>query len=104
MNALLLARAEEKGARLVKERVQGIEREGAGWRIETAAGSFEADYAIVALGARNPLKDYGSAFKAADTMLNRFGDVALATFVDQVATDPDQLAALRSLLGNRPSR
>ena len=37
------------------------------------------------------------ASKAADTMLNRFGDVALATFVDQVATDPDQLAALRSL-------
>ena len=69
LNALLLRRAEEKGARLVKERVQGIEREGAGWRIETAAGSFEADYAIVALGARNPLKDYGSAFKAGDTML-----------------------------------
>jgi predicted transcriptional regulator len=44
------------------------------------------------------------ASKAADTMLNRFGDVALATFVNQVATDPDQLAALRSLLGNRRSR
>jgi predicted transcriptional regulator len=44
------------------------------------------------------------ASKAADTMLNRFGDVALATFVDKVATDPEQLAALRSLLGDRRGR
>ena len=44
------------------------------------------------------------ASKAADTMLNRFGDVALATFVNQVATDPEQLAALRSLLGKERSR
>src|ERR1700677_4114816 len=44
------------------------------------------------------------ASKAADSMLNRFGDVALATFVNQVATDPEQLAALRSLLGNQRSR
>jgi predicted transcriptional regulator len=44
------------------------------------------------------------ASKAADTMLNRFGDVALATFVNQVATDPEQLAALRSLLGNQRNR
>ncbi|MGO9241700.1 MAG: NAD(P)/FAD-dependent oxidoreductase [Bryobacteraceae bacterium] len=69
LNALLLNRAGEMGARLVKERVQGIEREGAGWRVQTAAGSLRAEYAIVALGARNPLKDYGSAFKPADTMI-----------------------------------
>jgi predicted transcriptional regulator len=41
--------------------------------------------------------------KAADAMLNRFGDVALSTFVDQVAADPEQLAALRDLLGQRDS-
>ena len=69
LNALLLKRAEEKGARLVKERVQGLEREGAGWRVETAAGPLQADYVIVALGARNPLRDYGSALKASDTMM-----------------------------------
>jgi predicted transcriptional regulator len=40
--------------------------------------------------------------KAADAMLNRFGDVALSAFVDQVAADPDQLAALRDLLEDRP--
>ena len=39
--------------------------------------------------------------KAAEAMLNRFGDVALSTFVDQVAADPAQLAALRDLLNKR---
>ena len=38
------------------------------------------------------------AFKATDSLLNRFGDAALASFVDQVAADPKQLAALRELL------
>jgi predicted transcriptional regulator len=38
------------------------------------------------------------ASKATGALLNRFGDVALATFVDQVAANPDQLDALRSLL------
>jgi predicted transcriptional regulator len=44
------------------------------------------------------------ASKAADTMLDRFGDVALATFVDQVATDPEQLASLRKMLNKRRAR
>jgi predicted transcriptional regulator len=38
------------------------------------------------------------ASKATDALLNRFGDVALSSFVDQVAADPEQLAALRDLL------
>jgi predicted transcriptional regulator len=42
--------------------------------------------------------------KAADVMLKRFGDVALSTFVNQVSADPEQLAALRDLLGKRPKR
>ncbi len=39
------------------------------------------------------------ASKASDALLSRFGDVALSSFVDQVAADPEQLAALRDLLG-----
>jgi predicted transcriptional regulator len=39
------------------------------------------------------------ASKASKALLNRFGDVALSSFVDEVALDPEQLAALRSLLG-----
>ncbi len=38
------------------------------------------------------------AAKACDALLSRFGDVALASFVEQVAADPEQLAALRDLL------
>jgi predicted transcriptional regulator len=38
------------------------------------------------------------ADKAADAMLNRFGDVALSSFVDQVSADPAQLSALRKLI------
>jgi len=38
------------------------------------------------------------ASKAAGALLSRFGDMALSTFVDQVAADPVQLDALRALL------
>jgi predicted transcriptional regulator len=38
------------------------------------------------------------ASKATGALLSRFGDVALSTFVDQVAADPAQLDALRNLL------
>ena len=39
------------------------------------------------------------ASKATDALLSRFGDAALSSFVDQVAADPEQLIALRKLLG-----
>ena len=39
------------------------------------------------------------ASKASKALLNRFGDVALSSFVNEVAADPEQLAALRRLLG-----
>jgi predicted transcriptional regulator len=40
------------------------------------------------------------ASKATGALLSRFGDVALSTFVDQVAADPAQLTALRKLLAS----
>jgi predicted transcriptional regulator len=36
--------------------------------------------------------------KAADALIERFGDIAISSFVDKVAADPKQLAALRELL------
>jgi predicted transcriptional regulator len=39
------------------------------------------------------------ASKATGALLSRFGDAALSSFVDQVAADPEQLVALRNLLG-----
>jgi predicted transcriptional regulator len=38
------------------------------------------------------------ASKASNALLSRFGDVALSSFVAQVAADPEQLVALRNLL------
>lgn len=68
LNAMLLRRAERAGAQLEKTRVQDIERAGEGWRIRTQSGSLEASYCVVATGARNPLRQLGTKFAAADSM------------------------------------
>jgi len=68
LNRMLLDRAERAGARLEKTRVLEITRNGAAWRIRTQHGSVEADYCIVATGARNPLRNVGTEWTAADTM------------------------------------
>lgn len=68
LNQLLLDRAAEAGAELRRERVLAMDRDGVRWRIRTAGGTSTADFAIVATGARNPLRQAGTAFTAADSM------------------------------------
>jgi geranylgeranyl reductase family protein len=68
LNALLLDRAASMGARLLKERVQAVQRDGDGWTVQTRTEPVQADYVIVALGARNHLKEFGSEFAPGDTM------------------------------------
>ncbi|MBV9302005.1 MAG: NAD(P)/FAD-dependent oxidoreductase [Acidobacteriaceae bacterium] len=68
LNGMLLRRAEEAGAEIEKERVLGIERTSTGWRIRTRPGKLEADYCVIATGARNPLRDVGTQYTAQDTM------------------------------------
>lgn len=68
LNALLLDRAAGMGARLLKERVQAVRRDGDEWTVLTRNGPIRADYVIVAMGARNPLKEFGSEFGAGDTL------------------------------------
>lgn len=68
LNSLLLRRAEEAGAQLEKTRVLGIDRTSSGWSLRTKQGAFNADYCVVAAGARNPLRDYGTELTAADSM------------------------------------
>ncbi|MDR3719089.1 MAG: NAD(P)/FAD-dependent oxidoreductase [Bryobacteraceae bacterium] len=68
LNALLLDRAARMGARLLKERVQAVQRDSGGWRVQTRTEPVQADYVIVALGARNHLKEFGSEFAPGDTM------------------------------------
>lgn len=68
LNRLLLERADRAGAAIEQERVMGIERRERGWSLKTRGGTAEADYLIVATGARNPLREVGTEWRAHDTM------------------------------------
>jgi geranylgeranyl reductase family protein len=68
LNRMLLERADRAGAQIEKTRVTGLERRGAGWQLRTPSGTADADYCIVATGARNPLRDVGTQLKPADAM------------------------------------
>lgn len=69
LNRMLLERAERAGARIEKARVVSLERRGQGWRLQTRQGNLEADYCVVATGARNQLPGVGTKLRAEDTML-----------------------------------
>ena len=68
LNRMLLERAEDAGAQIEKSRVLELGRSGSGWLLKTQHGSLEADYCIVATGARNSLRNVGTQWTAADTM------------------------------------
>lgn len=68
LNRLMLERAESAGVQLEKTRVLAIRRSPAGWRIETTDGRVDADFCILATGARNSLRGFGAELTAADTM------------------------------------
>ncbi len=69
LNQMLLDRAEQAGAQIEKTRVSSIEQCEAGWRLNTKQGRIDADYMIVATGARNPLREVGTEWTADDTMV-----------------------------------
>jgi flavin-dependent dehydrogenase len=64
LNAMLLDRAQKAGARIEKTRVLGVDRGS----IRTKTGTVKADFCLVATGARNPLREFGTELTAADTM------------------------------------
>jgi flavin-dependent dehydrogenase len=68
LNRMLLERAERAGARIEKARVLAMERYGERWLLRTKAGTLDADFCIVATGARNPLRDVGTQLTPEDTM------------------------------------
>lgn len=68
LNRMLLERAERAGAAIEQTRVLGIEQQDRGWRLRTRHGTAEADFLIVATGARNPLREVGTQLSAGDTM------------------------------------
>ena len=68
LNRMMLERAERAGARIEKARVLESTRTDTGWRLRTSGGTVETDFCIVATGARNPLRDFGTQLTALDTM------------------------------------
>jgi len=68
LNRMLLERAQQAGAQLEKTRVLGMERCGRSWLLKTQHGSVEADFCVVATGARNPLRNVGTEWTRSDTM------------------------------------
>lgn len=68
LNGMLLDRAQAAGAQLERTRVLGAERTQNGWSIRTKNGVAEADFCIMAAGARNPLKTLGTELTPGDSM------------------------------------
>jgi len=68
LNRMLLGRAERAGARIEKARVLAMTRAASGWRLRTDTGTMEADFCVVAMGARNPLRNVGTQLTSRDTM------------------------------------
>jgi geranylgeranyl reductase family protein len=68
LNRMLLERAEKAGARVEKARVVEMIRADRKWRLKTKQGSVEADFCVVATGARNPFHEVGTQLTRNDTM------------------------------------
>lgn len=68
LNSMLLKRAAAAGAEIEKTRVLGLERAGNGWKVKTRSGAVDADFCVVATGARNSFRDVGTHYTARDTM------------------------------------
>src|SRR4051812_49196626 len=68
LNRMLLERAGSAGAQIEKTRVTGMVRQSDRWLLRTTGGTVDADFCIVATGARNPLRDVGTQLTAPDTM------------------------------------
>ncbi|MDP9170167.1 MAG: NAD(P)/FAD-dependent oxidoreductase [Acidobacteriota bacterium] len=68
LNGMLLDRAQKAGAAIEQTRVLNAERSGTGWNLRTKAGTLHADFCVVATGARNTLRDFGTELTAGDTM------------------------------------
>jgi flavin-dependent dehydrogenase len=68
LNGMLLDRAQSAGAQLEKTRILSIERTDARWLLRTKNGAMDADYCIVAMGARNPLRNFGTELTSNDAM------------------------------------
>ncbi len=51
-----------------RTRILDAERSGSGWKLRTKQGAIDADYCLIATGARNPLRELGTQLTSSDTM------------------------------------
>ncbi len=56
LNGLLLDRAAEAGAKVVRERIVHLERSNGMWAVQSASSQYAADFVVLATGARNPFR------------------------------------------------
>jgi len=68
LNNMLLCRADKAGAQIEKTRITEMARTGTGWKLRTKTGAIDADFCVVATGARNPLRSAGTTLTPQDTM------------------------------------
>jgi flavin-dependent dehydrogenase len=70
LNGLLLDRARQAGVGIIRDRIVRIDRRGNCWYLQSSRSSWEADYLIIAAGARNIFrKQLASAFTPEDLMV-----------------------------------
>ncbi|HXZ34031.1 MAG TPA: NAD(P)/FAD-dependent oxidoreductase [Terriglobales bacterium] len=70
LNGFLLDRARHAGAEVIHDRIARIERGENGWRLRSRTASWEADYLIIAAGARNSFrKQFTVPFAPEDLMV-----------------------------------
>jgi geranylgeranyl reductase family protein len=70
LNQLLLHRAQQAGAQLIKDHIGGFSRQGARWKLQGRMAEYHADYLVLAAGARSPLRaQLATPFAYRDFML-----------------------------------
>jgi len=70
LNRLLLDRAREAGAEIIRDRIVRIERGSVGWHLQASHASWQAEYVIIAAGARNSFrKQFSQPFAPEDLMV-----------------------------------
>ena len=70
LNGLVLEQARRAGAEIIRERIREVERADGGWRLRSAKLTWEANYLVLAGGARNSFrKQFCGPVDAEDLMV-----------------------------------
>ncbi len=73
LNGLLLDRARDAGAQVLRERITRIEGTPGNWRLQSSSGNHRADFLVMAAGARNPFRAQFSAPLGAENFVVAVG-------------------------------